>query len=69
MGVLLPAQLMLAAAAVACAATPEERALAYLAREVPAWSRENHCFSCHNNWDGARARHQAGPDRAPTKSS
>ena len=34
---------------------PESRALAFLAGEVPRWSRENHCFSCHNNGDGARA--------------
>jgi hypothetical protein len=33
----------------------ERRALAYLAREVPSWSRENHCYSCHNNGDAARA--------------
>ena len=32
-----------------------ERAIEYLAREVPRWSRENNCFSCHNNGDGARA--------------
>ncbi len=36
-------------------ATPEERATAYLAQEVPRWNRENHCYSCHNNGDGARA--------------
>ncbi len=41
------------------AATPEERALAYLANEVPAWRRENGCFSCHNNGDGARALYLA----------
>ena len=35
-------------------ATPIRRALAYLADEVPRWSRENACFSCHNNGDGAR---------------
>ncbi len=35
--------------------SPEARAIAYLAREVPAWSRENGCYSCHNNGDGARA--------------
>jgi hypothetical protein len=35
--------------------TPEERALAYLAREVPRWPAKNHCYSCHNNGDGARA--------------
>lgn len=34
---------------------PEERAIAYLGREVPRWQRENHCYSCHNNGDGARA--------------
>jgi Squalene-hopene cyclase C-terminal domain len=33
---------------------PERRALAFLSREVPQWQRENHCFSCHNNGDGAR---------------
>jgi hypothetical protein len=33
----------------------ELHAVAFLQREVPAWSRENHCFSCHNNGDGARA--------------
>jgi hypothetical protein len=36
-----------------------ERAVQFLAREVPAWSRENHCFSCHNNGDGARALYAA----------
>ena len=50
--------------------TPESRAVAFLAREVPAWSRSNACFSCHNNGDGARAllfarRHgYAVPDEA-----
>ncbi|HLJ94718.1 MAG TPA: hypothetical protein VKU02_16140 [Gemmataceae bacterium] len=33
----------------------EDRALAYLAREVPHWKRENKCYSCHNNGDAARA--------------
>jgi hypothetical protein len=33
----------------------ELRAVAYLAREVPRWSAEHGCFSCHNNGDGARA--------------
>ncbi len=37
------------------AAEPEERALAYLAREVPRWAVENKCYSCHNNGDAARA--------------
>lgn len=35
------------------------RALAYLAREVPAWSRANGCYSCHNNGDAARALYDA----------
>jgi Squalene-hopene cyclase C-terminal domain len=38
---------------------PEKRALAYLAREVPRWSRENKCYSCHNNGDAARALYRA----------
>lgn len=33
----------------------EARAVEFLQREVPAWSRENGCFSCHNNGDAARA--------------
>jgi hypothetical protein len=39
--------------------TPERRALSYLAREVPRWSADNHCFSCHNNGDAARALYAA----------
>jgi hypothetical protein len=39
--------------------TPEERAVAFLGREVPRWHRENHCYSCHNNGDGARALSEA----------
>ncbi len=35
--------------------TAEGRAVGFLAREVPRWSRENHCYSCHNNGDAARA--------------
>src|SRR4051812_41648464 len=35
--------------------SPEERALGYLAREVPSWSKDNGCYSCHNNGDAARA--------------
>ncbi len=41
------------------APTPESRALTYLQREVPQWSRENKCFSCHNNGDAARALYTA----------
>src|SRR4051794_24162719 len=37
----------------------EGRALAYLAREVPRWSGENRCYSCHNNGDAARALYTA----------
>lgn len=37
----------------------ERRAVAFLAREVPAWSRDNGCFSCHNNGDAARALYAA----------
>jgi squalene cyclase len=39
--------------------SPEDRALAYLAREVPRWSVEHKCYSCHNNGDGARALYTA----------
>src|SRR5437588_8958798 len=38
---------------------PERRALAYLAQEVPRWSRENKCYSCHNDGDAARALYTA----------
>jgi hypothetical protein len=41
------------------AATPEARAIGFLVQEVPRWSRENHCFSCHNNGDAARALYAA----------
>ncbi|WP_435009428.1 hypothetical protein P12x_000681 [Tundrisphaera lichenicola] len=39
--------------------SPEDKALTYLAREVPRWSSENHCYSCHNNGDAARALYAA----------
>jgi hypothetical protein len=38
---------------------PEVRAIDFLAREVPAWSKNNGCFSCHNNGDAARALYAA----------
>jgi len=41
------------------AGTPEERAIEYLTREVPRWSAEHGCFSCHNDGDGARALYTA----------
>jgi hypothetical protein len=47
------------AAAVLLGVSPEDRALAYLAREVPSWSAENKCYSCHNNGDAARALYVA----------
>jgi hypothetical protein len=37
----------------------EASAVQFLTREVPAWSRNNGCFSCHNNGDGARALYTA----------
>src|SRR4029079_3455261 len=40
-------------------AIAESRAVHFLIREVPAWSRDNGCFSCHNNGDGARALYLA----------
>jgi hypothetical protein len=40
--------------------TAEGRAVGFLAREVPRWSRENRCYSCHNNGDAARALLAAG---------
>jgi prenyltransferase/squalene oxidase-like repeat protein len=47
--------LLLAMPAFAAGPTAEERAIVFLSREVPRWSRENGCFSCHNDGDGARA--------------
>jgi hypothetical protein len=39
--------------------TAEGKAVAFLSREVPAWARENGCYSCHNNGDAARALYAA----------
>src|SRR3954452_19805957 len=36
-----------------------QSALAFLSREVPRWPQENHCYSCHNNGDAARALYLA----------
>lgn len=41
------------------AAQPERRAIDFLARETAAWPQANHCFSCHNNGDAARALYAA----------
>jgi hypothetical protein len=38
---------------------PEAKALAYLSVEVPRWSAEHRCYSCHNNGDAARALYAA----------
>jgi len=50
-------------------ASAEVKAVAFLKREVPAWSRDNGCFSCHNNGDAARALYAAAQKRyhIPTK--
>src|SRR5713101_5794378 len=40
-------------------AQAEARATGYLIVEVPRWEKENHCFSCHNNGDGARVLYAA----------
>ena len=48
---------LISAAAVWGAESQEEaakRALQFLSREVPSWSIENKCYSCHNNGDAAR---------------
>ncbi|MEW6304352.1 MAG: hypothetical protein AB1705_12820 [Verrucomicrobiota bacterium] len=39
--------------------SPEEKAVAFLSREVPAWHKENRCYSCHNNGDAVRALYVA----------
>lgn len=52
---------------------PESRAIAYLARHVSGWPKDNGCFSCHNNGDAARAlfiarrRGREVPDEALTE--
>ena len=40
-------------------AETEDRAIVFLEREVPAWSKNNGCYSCHNNGDAARALYAA----------
>lgn len=39
--------------------SPEERALAALAKEVTPWRTEHRCCSCHHNADGVRALYRA----------
>jgi Squalene-hopene cyclase C-terminal domain len=60
MSVLFAAILLLAAGP-ADRSSPEAKAVAFLCREVPRWSRQNHCYSCHNNGDAAIALYQAAP--------
>jgi hypothetical protein len=36
-----------------------QAALQFLSTEVPRWEHENHCYSCHNNGDAARALYLA----------
>ncbi len=45
--------------AIADANAAEAKAVEFLTREVPAWSKDNGCFSCHNNGDAARALYAA----------
>ncbi|MGD9720726.1 MAG: hypothetical protein AB7O59_13635 [Pirellulales bacterium] len=50
--------------------SPEARAIAFLAAEVPKWHAEKHCHSCHNSGDAARALMWAAdagllPDKSP----
>jgi hypothetical protein len=49
----------LAFAAQSAPQKPEQKAIDYLSGEVPRWSAENGCFSCHNNGDAARALYAA----------
>lgn len=37
----------------------EKKGVAFLSQEVPAWHKDNGCFSCHNNGDAARALYLA----------
>ena len=51
----MPAKAVVAALFASAAWAQESKAVAFLVREVPAWKRDNGCYSCHNNGDGARA--------------
>jgi hypothetical protein len=55
----MPLFVVVSLALAADALTPEERAVAHLAREVPAWPKENDCFSCHHNGVAAGALYAA----------
>lgn len=47
--------LVLSLASSTAEVTPESRAVAFLSKEVPRWTKGNKCYSCHNNGDAARA--------------
>jgi hypothetical protein len=66
---LLFAAAVLSFATLAHATGQEQLAVDYLEREVPRWSTQNHCFSCHNNGDGARALYLAGRRGYPVSAS
>lgn len=53
------------AAAADAPRSAHESGLAFLEVEVPKWARENHCYSCHNNGDAARALMLAKRERVP----
>jgi len=57
-----------ALAVAAPAAGGVAEAIRYLEDEVPRWRRENNCYSCHNNGDGARALFAAGRREAAADS-
>ncbi|HTM56263.1 MAG TPA: hypothetical protein VL175_19695 [Pirellulales bacterium] len=57
------------AAAADAPRSAEERGLAFLEVEVPKWARDNHCYSCHNNGDAARALMLAKRERVPGDTS
>ncbi|MGV3755644.1 MAG: prenyltransferase/squalene oxidase repeat-containing protein [Verrucomicrobiota bacterium] len=41
------------------AVVAERKGVWFLSKEVPAWYKDNGCFSCHNNGDAARALYLA----------
>jgi Squalene-hopene cyclase C-terminal domain len=60
---------LIASCLTGAATTPEERAIDYLVREVPAWYAKNGCFSCHHDGDGARVLYSAGKATALTETT
>ncbi len=41
------------------AVVAERKGVEFLSKDVPAWRKDNGCFSCHNNGDAARALYLA----------